>query len=112
MVPEEVRALEEVLRETAEPVREVDVPLVRTAEEPLRDAPAAEERETLVRPVEDRRTVLPLPETVLAPLREARVTALPPRETRLRELRLPSRPPTCRAWLLRWIQRSLQPPIP
>ena len=103
-----------MLREAAEPVREADVPVERTAEEPLRVAPAAEVRDTLVRPVEDRRTAEPLPETVLPPLRVARVTALPepPRETKLRELRLASRPPIWWAWLLRWIQRSLQPPIP
>ena len=53
MVPEEVRALEEVPRETAEPLRVVDVPVERTAEEPLRETPPAEERETLVRPVEE-----------------------------------------------------------
>ena len=64
-----------MLRETAEPLRELDVPLVRTAEEPLRDVLLAEERETLVRPVEDRRTAEPLPETVLALLRVERVMA-------------------------------------
>ncbi len=102
-----------MLRETAEPVREVDVPLVRTAEEPLRVAPAADVRETLVRPVEDRRTAEPLPETVLALLRVERVMARELRgATRSRVALLPSRPPTWRAWLLRWIQRSLQPPTP
>ena len=90
----------EVPRETEEPLRVEVVPVERTAEEPLREAPPAEERETLVRPVEDRRTAEPLPETVLT-LRVERVRAEPEpaRETKLRELRLPSRPPTWRAWL-------------
>ena len=88
-----------MLRETAEPLRELDVPLVRTAEEPLRDVLLAEERETLVRPVEVRRTGAPLPETELPPLRVARERVLPepPRETKLRVLPLPSRPPIWRA---------------
>ena len=87
-------------RDTEEPLRVEVVPVERTAEEPLREAPPAEERETLVRPVEDRRTAEPLPETVLT-LRVERVRAEPEpaRETKLRELRLPSRPPTWRAWL-------------
>ena len=103
-----------MLREAAEPLREVEAPLVRTAEELLRETPLGEARETLGRPVEDRRGGAPLPETELPPLRVARVTALPepPREAKLRVLRLASRPPTWRAWLLRWIQRSLQPPTP
>ena len=103
-----------MLREAAEPLREVDVPVERTAEELLRDTPLGEVRETLVRPVEDRRVATLLPDAELPPLRVVRVRVLPepPRETKLRELRLASRPPTWWAWLLRWIQRSLQPPIP
>ena len=103
-----------MLRETEEPLREEAVPVERTAEEPLRETPPAEERETLVRPVEDRRTAVPLPEAVLTPLRVERVRPEPEpaRETKLRELRLPSRPPTWRAWLWFWIQRSFQPPTP
>ena len=102
-----------MLRETVEPLREADVPLERTAEVVPRDTLLGEVRETLVRPVEGRRVVTP-PEAELPPLRVERVRVLPepPRETKLRELRLASRPPTWCAWLLRWIQRSLQPPIP
>ena len=88
-----------MLRETAEPLREEEVPLERTAEELLREVPLAEERETLVRPVEVRRTGAPLPETELPLLRVAREMVLPepPRETKLRVLLLPSRPPIWRA---------------
>ena len=103
-----------MLREAADPLREVDVPVERTAEELLRDTPLGEVRETLVRPVEDRRVATLLPDAELPPLRVVRVRVLPepPRETKLRELRLASRPPIWWAWLLRWIQRSLQPPTP
>ena len=87
-----------VLR-AAEPLRVEVVPEERTVEEPARDTPAAEVRETLVRPVEVRRTGAPLPETELPPLRVARERVLPepPRETKLRVLPLPSRPPIWRA---------------
>ena len=80
----------EPLRETVEPLREVVVPVVRTAEERV---PGAAERETLVRPVEERRETPVLP--LVAVLPPARVRPLrleePPRETRLRELRDASR---------------------
>ena len=110
----------EVPRVAAEPLRVTVEPVERTAEVPARVAPGAAERETLVRPVEDRR-VARLP-PVVAVLPPARVRPLlrvrplprdaPPRETRLRVLREPSRWPTWKAWLFRWIQRPLHPPTP
>ena len=103
-----------VLRETAEPLRDEDVPVERTAELPPRDTLEPEERATLVKPVEDRRVAVPVLLPAVVPPRVARVRVLPepPRETKLRVLRLASRPPTWRARLLRWIQRSLPPPTP
>ena len=88
---------EPVLRVAVEPLR-VAVPELRTEDDPER-VPGAAERETLVRPVEERRAapVLPLA-AVLPPARvrpELRVDvpprAEPPREAKLRELREPSR---------------------
>jgi hypothetical protein len=99
---EELREVAEELREVVAVLREAPVPEVLT-EDVERDAP---ERETPVRPVEEaRRTEDPLapPETRLLPpplrrvvtpemLREAAERPLaPPRETKLRELRLASR---------------------
>ena len=108
----------DVPREAAEPLRaEVVVPAERVTVEAERAVPGAAERETLVRPVLERRDV-PLeavePEAVEPP---ARVRPLlrpdaPPRETKLRVLREASRPPTWRAWLFRCIQRPDQPPTP
>ena len=98
-----------VPRVAADPLRAEVEPVVRTAEEEERETPGVAERATLVRPVEERRlTVVPeVPPARVRPLRLA-----PPRETKLRELREASRPPTSRAWLFRWIQRPLQPPTP
>ena len=87
-----------VVLRAAEPLRVEVVPEERTVEEPARDTPAAEVRETLRTPVEDPRTARPLPETVLPLLRVAVLRVEPPRETpleaKLRELRLASRWPT------------------
>lgn len=105
-----------VPREAAEPLRVTVDPVERTAEVPARVAPGAAERETLVRPVEDRRVArLVAVAAVLLP--PARVRPLlrpeaPPRETKLRVLREASRWPTWKAWLFRWIQRPLHPPTP
>ena len=103
------------LRVAADPLRVALVPVARTAEEPLREVPEAVLRATLVRPVEERRVAFVVP--VVAVLPPARVRPLlradePPRETKLRELREPSRCPTWAAWLFRWIQRPLHPPTP
>ena len=86
--------VEPALRETvpAEPLRATVDPEVGTEELAARVVPGAAERETLVRPVLERRDV-PVPvETVLPPLR-VRPLRLepPPRETKLRVLRLASR---------------------
>ena len=112
---EPVPTVPELPREAADPLRAAVVPVERTAVEPARETPGAAVRATLVRPVEERRDAVrvPVEEAVLPP---ARVRALredaPPRETRLRELREPSRWPTWRAWLFRWIQRPPHPPTP
>ena len=100
----EPEPVDPALRETVEPLRAAEDPVVRTEELAARVVPGAAERETLVRPVLERRepvTVLPV-EAVLPPLR-VRPLRLeePPRETKLRVLRLASRWPTWCAWLLR-----------
>ena len=103
-------------RETVDPLR-ADVPEARVVVVAEREVPGAAERETLVRPVLERRDVpreTVEPEAAEPP---ARVRPLlrpeaPPRETKLRELREASRWPTWRAWLFRWIQRPDQPPTP
>lgn len=104
-------------RVAAEPLR-VAVPVLRTEDDPAR-VPVTEERETLVKPVEERREAPELPPVAALPparvrpeLRVAALRAAPPREAKLRELREPSRWPTWRAWLFRWSQRPLQPPTP
>ena len=103
--------MEEPLRAEVETVR--DAELVLRAEDDPERVPGVE-RETLVRPVEVRRTpVLPL--VVVLPL--ARVRPLlrpeaPPRETKLRRLLAASRWPNWRAWLFRRSQGPLQPPTP
>ena len=91
--PEPVLTLPEVPREAEEPVRDAVVPAERTAE-PLRVVPGAAERETLVRPVEERRVAVVLPpEAELPPARVRPVLRPepPPREVKLRELREASR---------------------
>ena len=98
--PEPVLTLPEVPRDTVvpareaeEPVRDAVVPAERTAE-PLRVVPGAAERETLVRPVEERRVAVVLPpEAELPPARVRPVLRPepPPREVKLRELREASR---------------------
>ena len=105
-----------VPREAAELLRVVVVPVERATDEAERAVPGAAERETLVRPVEERRAVRATAELpVVEP--PARVRPLlrpdaPPRETKLRVLREASRWPAWRAWLFCWIQRPDQPPTP
>ena len=104
-----------VPREAAEP--RVVVPVERDADEAERDVPGAAERETLVRPVLERRDVPREAAELEAVEPPARVRPLlrpeaPPREIKLRVLREASRWPTWRAWLFRWSQRPDQPPTP
>ena len=75
---EPLREVVDPLREAVDPLREV-VPVERTEEVAVRE-PGAAERETLVRPVEERRTAPVLPLAKLPPARVRPLRDEPPRE--------------------------------